>query len=97
MATLTVSSGGTYTGGTYDHVAVNTTAHVELSGLTVAGTGHLITPSGAVDLDIHNCTFSSTGSSDHLLDCPQWQKIRFVHNSVTTNACLLYTSDAADE
>lgn len=65
---------------------MNTTAHVELSGLTVAGTGHLITPSGAVDLDIHNCTFASTGSSDHLLDCPQWQKIRFVHNSVTTNA-----------
>jgi hypothetical protein len=88
LATLTVSSGGTYTGGTYDHVTVTTSAHVELSGLTVSGTGELITYTVSnCDIDVHDCTFSApVGSADYVMYLDNWTKVRFVHNTVTTCA-----------
>lgn len=89
MATLTVNSGGTYTGGNYDHVTVTTSSHVELSGLTVVGTGGLLityTVSNC-DIDVHDCTFSApVGSAEYVMYLDNWKKVRFVHNTVTTCA-----------
>src|SRR5664280_1591320 len=84
--TMTISSGGVFTG-CWSHVSIRTTARVEIRDSTVTGPGKLFDATGAVNVDIHDSSFSGA-PGEYVADFADWSQVRFVHNEVTTKAGL---------
>lgn len=87
MMTLVISKGGTYKGGSYSTVAINSTGGVPviIDGLELNGPGNLITVNSDASVTVINCT-GSTDSPHYFLVGNRFKDITIEHNRLNGTA-----------